>query len=339
MIDRVLIAGHGSIGKRHLRIARSLLPDADIRVLMHRTVDSAPELANGVFNSLDAAVRFGPNIAIVAGPASTHIQTALPLARAGAHLLIEKPLDASLEGVESLLQMCDSQRIVLLVGYNLRYVPSLDWFRQALHSGRVGRILSVRCEVGQYLPSWRPQTDYRHTVSASRALGGGVLLELSHEVDYLQWIFGDIVWVKASASRQSALQLDVEDTAHLIVGFAEDSPWPHLIATLNMDFLRHDTTRLCVAIGESGSLRWNGLTGTVDFFGAGESEWTTLFKVPPGVDDSYVAEWNHFLECVRGQADSSGSGEDGHRTLQLIEAARKSSAQRDAVKLSKRPSA
>lgn len=337
MIDRVLIAGHGSIGKRHLRIARSLLPDADIRVLVHRPVDTTPEFANGVFDSLDAAVSFKPNIAIVAGPASTHVQTALPLARAGAHLLIEKPLDASLEEGVALLQLCDSRRIVLLVGYNLRYVPSLDWFRQALHSGRVGRVLSVRAEVGQYLPSWRPHTDYRNSASASRALGGGVLLELSHEVDYLQWIFGDIVWVKASAGRQSSLELDVEDTAHLIMGFTEHGVWPHLIGTLNMDFFRHDTTRSCVAIGESGSLRWNGLTNTVDFFGAGASEWTALFKSPVGKDDSYVAEWNHFLECIRGKAETGESGADSYRTLQVIEAARRSAAQRDAVWILNRP--
>ena len=62
----------------------------------------------------------------------------------------------------------------------------------------VGKILSVRCEVGQFLPSWRPNIDYRESVSARKALGGGALLELSHEIDYLMWIFGDIDWVKAT---------------------------------------------------------------------------------------------------------------------------------------------
>ena len=86
--------------------------------------------------------------------------------------------------------------------------------------GQTDRLIRrLRCEIGQYLPLWRPGSDYRLGVSANRALGGGVLLELSHELDYLRWIFGDVDWVQASLERQSALEIDVEDTAHLLLSF------------------------------------------------------------------------------------------------------------------------
>lgn len=255
LINRILIVGLGSIGKRHLRLARALLPNADIRVLRHQAGSAVPDSANGSFSSIDEAIAFAPQTAVIASPAPFHIATAQALAEAGVHLLIEKPLSASLNGVMQLLETCQKQGTVLLTGYNLRFLPSLQRFRDLLGDGVIGKVLSVRCEIGQYLPSWRPDADYRQGVSARRELGGGALLELSHELDYLRWIFGEVDWVKATLSRQSSLALDVEDTAHLTLGFAPADDGHQLIGTVNMDFVRHDTTRLCTTIGENGSLR------------------------------------------------------------------------------------
>ena len=98
MIDRLLIVGHGSIGQRHLRIARGLLPNADIRVLRHQTCEFIPENADGCMSRLDEALAFAPQAAVIASPSTFHMQTALPLANAGVHLLVEKPLAASYDG-------------------------------------------------------------------------------------------------------------------------------------------------------------------------------------------------------------------------------------------------
>lgn len=333
MINRILIVGLGSIGKRHLRLARKLLPDADIRVLRHQVCASIPEHADGCFSSLDQAIDFAPQVAVIASPATLHMAAAQPLARVGAHLLVEKPLSASLDGVSQLLEICREQKIVLLTGYNLRFLLSLQQFRELLKENIVGRVLSVRCEIGQYLPSWRPDTDYRLGVSARQELGGGALLELSHELDYLRWIFGEVDWVKAALSRQSNLEIDVEDTAHLMLGFVPMSDGYQLIGTVNLDFIRHDTTRLCTAIGENGSLRWNGLTGVVELFEAGAKEWRELFHHQHQCDDSYLAEWKHFLECIADGVQVAISGDDGFAVLRIIEAARQSSATGNAVSI------
>ena len=272
MIKRILIVGLGSIGKRHLRLARELLPNADIRVLRHKTASEVPEFSNGCFFSIEEAIAFAPQIAVIASPAPFHIPTAQALAEVGVHLLIEKPLSASLNGVMQLLETCQKQGTVLLTGYNLRFLPSLQRFRDLLGESVIGKVLSVRCEIGQYLPSWRPDNDYRQGVSARRELGGGVLLEISHELDYLRWIFGEVEWVKATLSHQSSLEIDVEDTAHLTLGFAPAVNGHQLIGSVNLDFIRHDTTRLCTAIGANGSLRWNGLTGEVALYEPGVNE-------------------------------------------------------------------
>jgi predicted dehydrogenase len=325
------MVGHGSIGQRHLRIARGLLPNADIRVLRHQKCESVPEYADGCMSSMNDALAFAPQAAVIASPSTFHMQTAPPLAEAGVHLLVEKPLAASSGVVAQLLASCATHGNVLMTAYNLRFLPSLQAYRERIQFGVIGKVLSVRCEIGQYLPSWRPGSDYRQAVSASRALGGGALLELSHEIDYLRWIFGEVAWVQASLTKQSNLQIDVEDTAHLILGFKADAEGRNLIANLNMDLVRHDTTRQCLAIGEHGSLRWNGLTGVVELFPSGGTAWEQLFEHRSQRDESYTAEWQHFLACIRDGVTPLISGQDGLAALNIIEAARRSAAANDAT--------
>jgi predicted dehydrogenase len=325
-IDRMLIVGLGSIGQRHLRLARMLLPQADIRVLRHQPCKDVPEFADGCFSQLNEAIAFAPQFAVIATPASFHLPIAIALANIGTHLLVEKPLAAEIEGVEALIACCRSQQVVLLTGYNLRFLPSLQKFRELLNSNTIGHILSVRCEIGQYLPTWRPDSDYRQGVSAHRAMGGGALLELSHELDYLRWIFGEVDWVQASLSKQSALEIDVEDTAHLTLGFQGTDGARGLIGSLNLDFIRHDTTRLCTAIGELGSLRWNGLTGVVEIFDAGADKWRELYRHQHQRDESYLAEWHHMLTCILGQETPLITGADGLQVLRIVEAARRAAA-------------
>jgi predicted dehydrogenase len=324
IINRVLIIGLGSIGKRHLRLARELLPAADIRVLRHQFTNDIPEHANGCFFNLEDALAFRPRIAVIASPAPFHLITAQALAAEGVHLLIEKPLADSLAGVLQLLEVRQKKGIVLVTGYNLRFLPSLQRFRELIVDGNVGKVLSVRCEAGQYLPSWRPESDYRRSVTANKELGGGALLELSHEIDYLRWIFGEVAWVTSSLSRQSGLDIDVEDSAHLTLGFVPQTDGRQLIGGLNLDLIRHDTTRACTAIGENGSLRWDGVKGQVTIYRAGEFAWREVFRYQHQRDDSYQAEWKHFLACVSGSSPPLINGEDGLRVIEIIDAARRS---------------
>ena len=325
MINRVLIVGLGSMGRRHLRLARGLMPNADIRVLRHQVASEVVEFLDGCFFGIEEAIAFAPQIAVIASPAPFHITIAQALSETGVHLLVEKPLSASLNGVAHLLETCKKKGTVLLCGYNLRFLPSLQRFRDLLFEGIIGKSLSVRCEIGQNLPSWRPECDYRQGVSGRRELGGGALLELSHEIDYLRWIFGEAVWVNATLSRQSSLEIDVEDTAHLVIGFAPDNGGHQLIASVNMDFIRHDNTRLCTVIGEKGSMRWDGLTGQVLVHMAGEKEWREVFRHQHQRDDSYLAEWQNFLSCAAESKTPFITGEDGLKVLEIVDAARSSS--------------
>lgn len=326
-LARLLIVGLGSIGSRHARIARQLLPDARIAVWRHKTCDDLPDLGlDDCVTCLEHAVRFRPEAAVIASPATCHLAAAVPLANAGVHLLVEKPISADARGVPELIETCSTRRLTLMTGYNMRFLPTLQRFRELIVGKRVGRVLSVRAEAGQYLPSWRPGSDYRQTVSARAELGGGVALELSHEIDYLRWLFGDVEWVSGTFRTQSDLDIDTEDTAHLVLGFRHEPGDVPVIAAVTLDFIRHDTARSCTVIGQTGSLRWNALKGTVEVFEEGATDWRCLFSHQAHRDESYVAEWRHFLACIHDGTAPLVSGHDGLAALQVIEAARHSSA-------------
>lgn len=323
MISRALVAGLGSIGQRHLRLLRAALPSADIRLLRHSDCDRAIEYADGCFSRLEDAQGFAPELAVIASPAPFHVATAHALAEAGAHLLVEKPVSDGTAGVAELISMCADRGLVCQVGYNLRFLDTLQAFRAELAAGRIGAVQAVRCEIGQYLPDWRPGADYRTTVSAQRALGGGVILELSHELDMLRWVFGEVDWLSAWTGQQGALEIDVEDCVMIQMGFTGGP-----VAQLGMDFLRRDTTRTCTAIGETGSLRWDAGAGRVDHFDPGHGAWAKVTQVIPDRDASYRSQIAALLAAVAGrQGNIAAQGADGLAVMQLVEAVRRSDAQ------------
>jgi predicted dehydrogenase len=333
MINRILIVGLGSIGKRHLDISRELLPQAEIAILRHKVDSTIPEGADHIFSTMAEALDFAPQLAVIANPSTFHISAAMPLAKAGTHLLIEKPVSATTKDVEKLLKICKKTDSVLAIGYNLRFLQSLQTFKSMLDDQVIGNVWSVRSEIGQYLPSWRPGSDYRKGVSAQRVLGGGSLLELSHEIDYLRWIFGEVEWVQGTLTQQSDLEIDVEDTAHLILGFTDKASNKPLIASVNLDFIRQDMVRMCTAIGKLGSLRWNGITGTVELWKIDSQDWQEIYKNQVTRDESYIEQWKNFITSIKKLSKPLISGEDGLRVLQIIEAARLANKSKSQVKI------
>ena len=320
MIKKILINGAGSAGARHFEIARDLFPNAQIAILTNRKILDSNLGYKLHFTKVKEAIQFQPNIAILAGAASTRIEIGLALAKSGVHLLVEKPISVSTKNVENLIEICAEKKLILAIGYNLRFYESLIYFRDQLNLGVIGKPLLVKCEVGQFLPSWRELLDYRNSVSAQRKLGGGVLFELSHEIDYLAWIFGKIEWVRATIMQQSSLEIDVEDSAFLTLGI-ENKKNPNLVANLAMDFIRHDIQRNCIVIGESGTLKWDGIKQQVSILKQGESSWTNLITTTHSSNASYLAEWKDFLECLETKKSPMATGIDGLKSLEVIAAA------------------
>lgn len=330
---RALLVGLGSIGTRHLENLRHLEPAAEITILRHRRrpLDETytHPVQERVVYSLEEALDTRPDIALLTNPASHHVHTGLSLAQQDVHLFIEKPLSNGMDGVNELIDLCAAKSLVLMVGYVLRFNPSLRVLREAMSRGGIGHPLSIRAEVGQFLPHWRPSIDYRHSVSASRDLGGGVLLELSHELDYVRWLAGEVSAVNAQVGRLSDLEIDVDDVAEIILRFENG-----MLGSVHLDMVRQPPTRNCEVIGTEGTVLWDGLSGQTQIYSSSTKTWTDI-SPPDSItpNDMYMAELRHFLSCVRRMDTPIVDGDDGRAALRLAIAAETSSQQGVEVQL------
>ncbi|MBX7059472.1 MAG: Gfo/Idh/MocA family oxidoreductase [Leptospirales bacterium] len=323
MIERIVIAGYGSIGARHLRIARSLLPQADIRVLRRDTAYEPPSESNGLLNSYSDACAFKPQLTVVCGPATMHCAAIECLLPSETNFLIEKPLAADSESGRKIERSLRAGGRIAQLGYNLRYSTALQEFKKLIDSSEIGKVRFVQASVGQWLPSWRPGRDYRQSVSARSELGGGALLELSHELDYLRWIFGEFAWIQSYSAHLSDLQINVEDCASLVAVTHSSGDMQQTLISLNLDFLQRTPARMCLAIGEYGSLRWNAVSDRVER-SEDAAGWKTVYAGEQDADGSYRAEWRALLESIKKGEDAKPGLDDGVRALCYVEAARKS---------------
>ena len=174
---------------------------------------------------------------------------------------------------------------------------------------------------------WRKDRDYRSSVTANRNLGGGVLLELSHELDYLSWIFGPCKWVRAWIGNVSDLDVDVEDSANLILGMTQKDTEKDLICSLNMDFVRQDKHRSCTVICEHGTIKWNGCLGIVKIYSKQTGNWETIFSDIADVEKSYSLQFKSFLNNINKNQPATPNVQDGINVLKIIDSSHESSSQ------------
>ncbi|MFH0954142.1 MAG: Gfo/Idh/MocA family oxidoreductase [Verrucomicrobiota bacterium] len=325
---KILLVSLGSIGRRHLANARSIEPGAYLTVWRRAGSGGDVAGADRVVQDLAQALDPLPEAAIVAGPSSQHVDIGLELAKRGVHLLIEKPLSNRLEGTDDLIRECASRALVLMVGYNFRFYRPLQAMRTALLEGGIGRVLAVRAEVGQYLPDWRPGSDYRKSASARAELGGGAVLELSHEIDYVRWLVGEVRTVSARLARVSDLEIDVEDTAEIVLDFQSGS-----LASIHLDMVQRVPTRTCRIAGSEGVLEWDGIGHRVRLQRAGQQGWKELWREDSSFDrnEMYLEEMRHFLDCVRNGKPPRIGGEEARRVLEIALAAKRSSREGRSV--------
>ncbi len=320
-MTRLLVVGAGSIGTRHAGNAKAL-GVAEIGVTdpdQARREQLGAAIGGRAFASLDAALGWQPAAAVICTPPASHIAIAQRCADAGCDLLIEKPLAAKDDGIAHLGATIAARGTRAAVAYQLRFHPAVKRMRELVTSGAIGRLLAVQAEYGQYLPAWRPTRDYRDTYTAHAAQGGGILLDGSHEIDYLRWIAGEMAAVFASASRLSDLEIDVEDTAALVIRFKAG-----MLGEVHLDCVQRGYSRRCALIGSEATVRWDSATGLRITGKDGVAHDEPLIPSP---NDPYLDEMKAFLNGAPTLATIA----DGARVLAVIAAARQSSTDRREI--------
>ncbi len=330
-MTRTLIVGLGSIGRRHLRNLVTLGESDIVLLRSHRATLSDDELTGySVETDLETALRkHKPEAVIVANPTAQHLGAAVPAARLGCAILLEKPMSDSMVGVDGLQAAVGVGGAKVLVGFQFRFHPVLQRARQVILDGGIGRLMSAHVHFGEYLPAWHPWEDYRQGYAARADLGGGVLLTQCHALDYLPWLTEEPEAVSGFVGKLSDLEVDVDDTAEIVLRLAGGR-----VGTIHLDYAQQPPSHYVEIEGTHGSVHCDLLAGTMRLYRAEKAAWED-YSVPEGWERNtmFLDEMRHFLAVARGEAEPLCALEDGIRVLELIEAIRRSSASGRVVSL------
>ncbi|GGD72535.1 Gfo/Idh/MocA family protein [Lacimicrobium alkaliphilum] len=325
-----VVVGSGSIGRRHMTNLRTLFPEAIVGCVSAsgRPLSADECGAHRVIPDIESAVTARPRFAVIASPAPFHLKQALPFLKAGIPTLIEKPLCSSLTELKEYSALLVQYQHLIEIGYNLRYLPCAVQFKSLLDQQHIGPLHHVRIEVGQYLPDWRPGIDYRAQVSAQRHLGGGALLELSHELDYLLWIFGSFTEVSAISQNSGTLGINVEDSVDAML-YRADGP----VVSLHLDLLQRTPTRYCTVTGEKGKLHCEFLANRLIFTDASGKSHDVHVHDDYQPNSMYLDEIKRFDKRASSQLPPKVSLEQAINIMMLIEAIRLSSEQKRVIRV------
>lgn len=329
---RILVVGMGSIGQRHIRNLRAI---RDVEIIAYRSRGQPlPEDLQGdwlrEFSDLDAALGEDPVAALICAPPAVQVESAAIAAKAGCHLFIEKPISDCLDGLEALVAEVKRRELSTLIGYNLRFHPQLQRIYLLISEGRIGQVTSIRAEVGQYLPDWHPKEDYRLGYSARRDLGGGAILDLIHEIDYVHWLGGAVSRIACFADHVSGLEINCEDTAEILLDFEAGS-----IGSIHLDYIQRTLGRSCKVIGEGGTIKWDFSEDKLELFEVSDPQWQVFNDVGFDRNTMYIEEMRHFLDCIEGRVEPIVDLEQGVENLRIALAARESADSGRVIEISR----
>jgi predicted dehydrogenase len=283
----------GSIGKRHARLIRQHLPH-DVWALRSYLGQEQNDLGIPEVASWAEADEQAFDVAIISNPTFMHIETATRCAEHGLHLFIEKPVDCSLEGLDDLLNIVRERSLSTYVAYPLRFHPVVRAFRQRLGERTV---LHAGMICASFLPDWRPNQDYRRIYSRFREQGGGVFLEMSHELDMAEFLFGPVRHIQGTLHRVSDLTADSDDCADVLL----EHSWG--TTNVQLDMFSRYARRLVEVETPEGHLRADLREPSITEAAEGRV-WTDRFLVDP--DLMYVDQLRYFFDNL-GRPDMQNS--------------------------------
>ncbi len=312
-LHQVLVVGVGSIGERHLRCfqatGRADLAFVEINPALRQTIADRYRLARA-YPDLDAALADPPQVAVICTPAPWHIPMAQKLAQAGSHILIEKPLSTTLDGIDTLRQTVAAKKLTAAVAYVFRCHPHLAAIRQALHSGRFGRAVELTSVSGQHFPTFRPA--YRTIYYVNRATGGGAIQDaLTHVVNAGEWLLGPVERLVGDAAHQVLEGVEVEDTVHLL---ARHGP---VLASYSLNQYQAPNEFTLTLVCERGALRWERHENRWRWMAKPGDPWHDETTGPLERDTLFIAQANAFLDAVEGKALVLCTLDEGLQTLRV----------------------
>lgn len=296
---KILIVGLGSIARKHIAAARAIDPPTKFYALRSNKSASVVGGCTDIFSRQEVdSINF--DFAIVSNPTSKHIETIEWLTELQIPLFIEKPLCDNID-IQKTVDKC--RNILTYVACNLRFLECLQWVKNNLGDKRVNEVNSY---CGSYLPEWRTGVDWRKVYSANRDMGGGVHIDLIHEIDYLYWIFGKPTNVTKTLRNNSSLDIDAVDYANYCLSYA------NFVTAVVLNYYRRDYKRTLEIVLEDETWEVDLAKNIVTVNGQ------VVFNGSRETTNTYQSQMKYFMDLVqRGETVSMNPIEQAYDILKI----------------------
>lgn len=299
---RVLIIGLGSIAKKHITALRSLSEEFEIFALRSSLDASKYEDVINIFNLDDTVFDF----AIISNPTYLHFKYIKLLASKSIPLFIEKPAVHSLDNLDEILNLVAKKKVTTYVACNLRFHPCLKFLKEKIDNQNL-RINEINVYCGSHLPDWRPGLDFRNIYSANLKMGGGVHLDLFHEIDYVTWLFGQPKLYNSVKRSVSSLSIDSIDYANYILEYE------NFTTSIILNYYRKKAKREIEIVFDQ--ITWN-----VDLINNSikTDEGDVIFEVKQfDVLQTYKSQLSYYIDCLKVKSQPMNSFEDSIPALKI----------------------
>lgn len=300
---RILIIGLGSVGKKHINAIRSIFPDTEVFALRSKKdAISIPNIRNIFdFNEISSD---SFDFAIISNPTFEHKRSIEKLVKFGFPLFIEKPVYLSLD-IEELVTKVKEKKIITYVACNLRFLDCIKFIKENIVLIKNKKLNEVNVYCGSYLPGWRPNLDFSKIYSVDTKSGGGVHLDLIHELDYLYWIFGTPNAVRRNFRSQSSLSIASIDYANYLLDYSG------FCANVVLNYYRRDSKR-------SLELIFNDETWIIDLLtNSITCNEKLLFSSEQQILGTYKEQMQYFTNCVNKNSTTFNTISDAFNVLKI----------------------
>lgn len=277
---KVLIIGLGSIAYKHINALLYLYPDAKILALRSGNSANEHKQVESVYSISEVPEDI--DFVLISNPTGEHYNAVKEVATLNKPLFIEKPSFLNMKQADEISTLIKKLGIRTYTAFNFRFHPAIIWLKNNIDRFRV---LEVQAYCGSYLPEWRPHKDYREVYSAKDKLGGGVNLDLIHELDYILWLFGEPEKSSVFTNRISDLEINSSDIAHYFFQYQ------NMVASIILNYYRKDAKRQIEIVTDTGSLFVNLLNSEIK-----DQVGKVLFKDDEPIIDTYTSQMRYFID-------------------------------------------
>ncbi len=290
----VFVVGQGSIGKRHIQNLMLLKQKVYVFSYRKSMFHNYEHLKNVIYvDSIEEGIDKSDAL-VICNRTDQHIDIAIKAAKSKKHILVEKPISNNLSKVNDFKKIVHQNRLIFNSGFMLRYHPNLLFIKELVSNKYIGDIYYVNAQVGQYLPDWRPQSNYKNNYGAKKKWGGGVTLDLIHEIDLIHWFFGEAECVSGLLGYTPKLGIETETISSINLKLKSN-----IVCNIELDYVSPILRRKMEIVGEKGIINWDFIEGSVTFSDK-EVNKKIIHKVDDGFqrNDMFLDEIKDFLNSI-----------------------------------------